>query len=399
MTSRERIGKLLRGEPTDRIPNGLMGCETASVHMLAYDKLKKLFGVKNKRNRLFSFMFNAVPEIEFLEKAGCDIIPLSTKLSPAPFWKDIEKNWKDESLFGITVQVPNSYHFRHNADGSTDWTDVGWHCPAGGLYFDEVPKEDDTDLDEITPDGFDPPKHLPEEYLRSLEEQAKFLYETTDFAISIGETIFDLQVAPGGYVNHFMYMALYPERMKEFLAKSLEAAKSNLIEVDQAVGKYCQIMGIAHDFGNNNDVMIGPQMWREIYKPFYKELFGFWHAHTGMKVNLHSCGSLHSILPDLIEAGVDILNPVQLCAKGMDSKTLSEEFGDRIIFYGGGFDSVACVGKTPEQVYENCRKDIERLSSKGKYIFAGVHNIPGDFSPESYEAMFRAYRDVNGGNR
>ena len=137
MTSRERIGKLLRGEPTDRIPNGLMGCETASVHMLAYDKLKKLFGVKNKRNRLFSFMFNAVPEIEFLEKAGCDIIPLSTKLSPAPFWKDIEKNWKDESLFGITVQVPNSYHFRHNADGSTDWTDVGWHCPAGGLYFDE----------------------------------------------------------------------------------------------------------------------------------------------------------------------------------------------------------------------------------------------------------------------
>ena len=79
----------------------------------------------------------------------------------------------------------------------------------------------------------------------------------------------------------------------------------------------------------------------------------------------------------------------------MDSKTLSEEFGDKIIFYGGGFDSVACVGKSAEEVYANCKKDIERLSSKGKYIFAGVHNIPGDFPPESYAAMFRAYNDVN----
>lgn len=394
MKPRERIKRFLQGEEIDRIPNGLMGCETASVHMLAYDKLKKILNVSNPRNRLFSFMFNAVPEIEFLEKAECDIIPLSTKLSPVPFWKDIEKNWKEEELFGIRVQVPVNYQFRHNDDGSVDWLDAKWHCPKGSLYFDPIPQDEDIDLDEITPDGFAPPQHFPEEYLRLLEEQAKYLYENTDFAISIGETIFDLQVAPGGYVNHFMYMALYPERMKEFLSISLEAAKSNLIEIDQAVGKYCQIMGIAHDFGDNNDVMIGPQLWREIYKPFYKELFDFWHKTTPMKVNLHSCGSIYNILPDLIEAGVDILNPVQLCARNMDSKTLSENFGKDIIFYGGGFDSVACINKTSEEVYENCKKDISALASNGKYIFAGIHNIPGDFPEESYRAMLKAYNDL-----
>ncbi len=392
MNSRERIKKFLSNEKIDRIPNGIMGCETASMHMLAYDKVKRVLGVQDTSNKLFSFMFNSVPSIEFLQKAECDIIPLSTKLSPSPFWQGNE--WKDENLFGVKVQVPKSYEFRHNKDGSVDWIGPNWHCPNGGLYFDPLPDNSYVELDDITPDSFDPPMHFPEEYLRMLENQAKFLYENTDFAISIGETIFDLQIDPGGYVNHFMYMALYPERMKEFLAKSLEAAKSNLIEVNQAVGKYCEIMGIAHDFGDNNDVMIGPQFWRELYKPFYKELFDFWHKNSNMKINLHSCGSLYNILPDLIEIGVDILNPVQLCAKNMDSKTLSEKFGKDIIFYGGGFDSVACVGKDKDQIYENCKKDILNLSKNGKYIFAGIHNVPGDFSEESYEAMFKAYNDV-----
>ncbi len=394
MTSRERIQKFLRGEKIDRIPNGIMGCETASVHLLAYEKIKKLYGINCPPQKLFSFMFNAVPDIEFLQKAECDIIPLSSKLSPAQFWKKGAIGWKEESLFGIKVMVPENYQFRHNQDGSVDWLDAKWHCPKGGLYFDPIPESNDVDIDEIFPDEFNPPMSLPEEYLRGLEEQAKFLYENTDFAISIGETIFDLQIDPGGYVNHFMYMVLYPERMKEFLEKSLMAAKSTLIEVDQAVGKYCQIMGIAHDFGNNNDVMIGPETWREIYKPYYKQLFDFWHKNSKMKVNLHSCGSLYSILPDLIEIGVDILNPVQLSAKNMDAKTLSEQFGKDIIFYGGGFDSVACIGKSFDEVYNNCKENIQTLASNDKYIFAGIHNIPGDFSADAYQAMFKAYNDV-----
>lgn len=394
MNSRERVNALLCGKKPDRIPNGLMCCETAGLHMLAYDKMKKIYGVNNPSNRMLSFMFNSVPETEFLEKAECDIIPLSTKLCPVPLWRDAEKSWKNEKLFGIDVQVPVNYNFRHNDDGSTDWLDANWHCPDGGLYFDPYPDNTEVDLDSITADDFAPPMHLPEEYLKNLEIQAKYLYESTQFAVSIGETIFDLQVAPGGYVNSFMYMALYPERMKEFLAKSLEAAKTNIVEIDQAVGKYCSVMSIAHDFGDNSDVMIGPQLWRNIYKPFYKELFAFWHEHSQMKINLHSCGSLYNIMPDLIEIGVDVLNPVQVSAKNMGAEKLADEFGGKIIFLGGGFNSVACMNKTPDEVYENCKKDILALSSKGKYIFAGVHNIPGNFPIETYEAMMKAYNDV-----
>ena len=135
-------------------------------------------------------------------------------------------------------------------------------------------------------------------------------------------------------------------------------------------------------------------MWRRIYKPHYKRLFTEWHKITGMKVNLHTCGSMIDILDDLIECGVDIYNPVQISANGMDPSILKRRFGDRLTFYGGVFDAVKLPTSSPaDEVYEAVKENIRSLSRGGGYIFAGVHNLPGDIPESHLRAMLEAYRD------
>ena len=165
--------------------------------------------------------------------------------------------------------------------------------------------------------------------------------------------------------------------------------------VDQAVGKYCDIMMIADDIGDMRGVTIGPDLWREIYKPHYQRLFAGWHEITDMKIHVHSCGSIIDVLGDLVECGVDILNPVQISARGMAAERLKAEFGDRLIFYGGAFDAVQTPPSVPaEVVYEATKRNIETLGSGGGYIFAGVHNIPGDTPASHLRAILQAYRDA-----
>lgn len=393
MTSRERIRKFYKGEKIDKMPNGFMGCETAGIHMVGYEKCKKIFNVKNGTNRFFTFMYNSMPDIEFLNKAECDYIMVSTRTAGAPFWKDADKLWKKENLFGINVSVPKIFDYRHNADGSVDWINNGWHCPKGSLYFEER-FDNNIDIDELYPEDWNPPVEFTDEQLREFEENAKWLYENTDLSLVMGETVLDLQVAPGGLANSFLYMGLYPERMKGYLDKANEITKKQLIQVDQAVGKYCDTMLIAHDFGDNNNVIIGPDFWRELYKPYYMDLFHFWHEHSHMKIAFHSCGSIREIIPDLIECGVDILNPLQVSAKGMSSKELVDNFGNDLIFYGGGYDATLCRGLSAEEVYKRCYEDVKNFSEKRKYIFAGVHNIPGDVSEEHLRAFFQVYQDL-----
>ena len=165
--------------------------------------------------------------------------------------------------------------------------------------------------------------------------------------------------------------------------------------MDQAVGKYVDILSIAHDFGDNRGVTIGDDLWREIYKPHYKKLFQGWHDITNMKINLHSCGSIVSIMEDLIECGVDIINPVQTSAAGMGVEMLKAQFGERVIFYGGAYVAqLIAKNMTYEEVYSAVCKNIKVLGKGGNYIFAGVHNLPADMPECHIKAMLDAFYDT-----
>jgi len=389
--------KFLKHEPVDRIPNGLGGCETAGLHNLAYHKFKRVLGVDDPANRVCTFMNNAIFEPPVIDAMQGDVILLRSRMCPSRFWgPDAAREWKPLHIWDIDLQVAEKWQFRQEPDG-TWWWDNSTKCVPGSLYFDWLPSGELMKLDDVanpSPKDFHRPHQIDETLLAKLAEDAKFLYENTDYAIGCGEMIDDLQLAPGGGPSWWMRMASDPDSCHEFIDKAVDASLAQLRQLEQAVGKYCAWLGIADDMGNTRGITIGPEMWRKIYKPHYKRLFTEWHKITKMKVNLHTCGSMCGILDDLIECGVDIYNPVQISANDMEPADLKRRFGGRLIFYGGVFDAVQLpVTTDADVVYETVKRNIRTFSAGGGYIFAGVHNLPGDIPEPHLRAMLQAYRD------
>ena len=398
MNGRERIQAFLNGGRVDRIPNGLGGCETAGLHAAAYHRLKNQLGITDCTNRFYTFMCNAVFEPAVLQAIHGDMVIANSSMCPADMWgPGSEEQWKELNIWGFPSQVPGDWQFRRDADGSWWWGER-MKCPPGGYYFDVPPaiaaKELSLTDPNPSPDSFHPSHEIDEERLKRAERGAKWLYQNTDYSVVCGESIHDLQMRPGGTENWWIRMISEPSAVHDFLDKMVDAALSQLEQLDHAVGKYCDTLLIADDMGNSRGVSIGPDLWREIFKPHYKRLFQGWHEKTHMKVIMHNCGAIVEILEDLIECGVDIINPVQISGEGMNPAELKRRFGGRIIFYGGAYDAILMAGeKSEDRVYEAVKKHIEILSAGGGYLFAGVHNLPADMPDSHLRAMLSAYED------
>jgi len=401
MNSRERVWAVVNGIGADRVPNGLGGCETAGLHAYAYSELQGVLGLERTPPRIDTFMCNAVFEEDMLRAIDGDILLVaSPRMCGSPL-RSIENEtfWKEQELWGRTFRVSTCEKFSEMNDGSVIWESAGGTvCPPGGFFFDSPHPTDLTaEFHYSSPKDYNPPHILDEKFLRNLEDTAKYLHESTEYSLCLGETITDLQIAPGGMIGSMILMLEDPDLMREFLQKSLDSALSQLKQLDQAVGKYIDILSIAHDFGDNKCVTIGANLWREIYKPFYKKLFTDWHSITKMKINMHSCGSNYAILGDLIECGMDIFNPVQISATDMNPEKLKAEFGSRLVFWGGGFDSQLFSPTVDyETTYAKIKRTITTLKQNGNYIFSGVHNLPADTPPHHLKAIVDAYMDTRG---
>lgn len=398
MNARERVRLVLNHQLPDRVPNGLGGCETAGMHLLAYDNLQQILGCERKPPRLDTFMTNAVFEEPVIKAMDGDIILLDSPLMCKSRLRGFSaEEWKDQMLWDRKFSISVKEFFAPQQDGSILWQSQGNAvCPKDGFYFDHPAVTDlMADLEIPDPDQYQPNPNLPDHLLRHLEEQAKRLYEETDLSICLGETIHDLQIAPGGMINSMLLMVEEPDVMHAFLEKSVETGLKQLQQLEQAVGKYVDILSIAHDFGDNRGVTIGDALWHEIYLPHYHKFFTGWKSITDMKINLHSCGAVSSILDDLIACGVDIFNPVQTSAANMSAASLKERFGDQLIFWGGAYDAqLLPASMSYDEVYEAVCRNIKILGAGGNFIFSGVHNLPADMPEHHIKAMIDAYFDA-----
>lgn len=398
MNSRERVRAVLQHQLPDRVPNALGGCETEGLHITAYGELQKVLNVPPHPPRVDTFMTNAVFEESVIHAMQGDVILLDSPLMcKSRLRGDVSDQWKQQELWGKTYSISVKDCFRQNSDGSIVWETAGnVVCPPGGLYFDRSEPTNLMEAFEVPdPDAFHPWDTYSDELLRHLEKEAKRLYDETDLCICLGESVTDLQYAPCGKIGTMCLMLEEPEIMKALLEKCADAGLKQIELLEQAVGKYVDILSIAQDFGDNRGVTIGPSLWREIYKPAYKRLFQGWHQRTGMKINMHSCGSIDAILGDMIECGVDIINPVQTSAANMDARSLKQRFGKDIVFWGGGYDAQLIPQDADYQtVYEAVAENIRILGEGGGYFFSGVHNLPGNLSQTHLKAMLDAWMDV-----
>ena len=176
---------------------------------------------------------------------------------------------------------------------------------------------------------------------------------------------------------------------RKILDKQVQAYVPRIDKYIEAVGKFVQIILVNDDLGTQNGLQMSPEIYREVIKPFHKILWNYIKQKSKKYLLLHSCGSIYEIIPDIIELGIDALNPVQISAKDMDTAKIKKEFGKYITLWGGGCDTQKVLPYgTPEEVKAEVRKQVEILSTGGGFVFCQVHNIQPDVPPENIIAMY-----------
>ena len=193
-----------------------------------------------------------------------------------------------------------------------------------------------------------------------------------------------------------MNLALDPTGVHDFLDRLVEIHLKNLERFLSAVGDSIDIILFGDDLGMQSGPQISPEMYQEFFKPRHQLMWAKAKELANVKVMLHCCGGVRELLPDLIDAGLDTINPVQTTARGMDPEGLKKDFGKEIVFWGGGCDTqLILLNGNPEEVYAHTKEQIEIMSPGGGFVFQQVHNILPGVPPENIIAMFEAVNDFN----
>jgi hypothetical protein len=329
-----------------------------------------------------------------IQRLGIDVLPVPRLVQDFGMRIDSFIPW---SLNEATpVQMPGNFAPVKDSEGSLclylDGELVGKKAPASP-YFDRTIEFKVNDP--LPPIETIPMRLFGDDDLAWRRRWATTLRAETDKAI-VGE--FGLILGRwGSYQEWLMTVAAEPEYVKAFYERKVENLIANARLFKEAVGSSIDIMWLGEDFGTQQGLMIRPEVFDSLVAPSYRRFFDWIHANTEWKVFFHCCGGIYPIIPTLIETGVDILNPVQVEAAGMDAARLKREFGDRLVFWGGGIDTQTVLPfGNREQIRAQVRERIRTFGPGGGFVFTPSHNIQGDVPAENLIAMYEAVREYGG---
>lgn len=379
MNSRERVLKTLNHEEPDRVPFDLGGTVTTGIHHIAYSNLLDYLGYDDKEAEIGEIIQQlAAIDEEILRELNVDVRPLFCGL-PEDWELEIKEN-DDYTKF-------------------TDQWGIEWKKPKkNGLYYDlsSSPFSDMKTPEEVKKYEFPDPRD-PNRFL-GVEEKVQSLKEDSSAAIALAGI-------SAGFLEMAYWLRGYEQFFEDFISNQamaeaiLDKTVNNKIEFWQEAlnrfGDKVDIVVEADDFASQRGMIISPETYRKFIKPRQKRLFqAIKDVDEDVYIFFHSCGAVYEIIPDLIEAGVDALNPVQISAKNMDAYKLKEEFGDEITFWGGGVNTQEILNKkSPKEVKENVKRRIDTLAPGGGFVFAAVHNIQADVPPENIMAMWETWKE------
>jgi len=398
MTSRERILLTLKHEEPGRVPIDLGGMRSSGIHAIAYNKLKRYLNCEDKSVKIYDLGQQlAIVDNEIRERVFSDVVEL--KRLDGGFGTRID-NWKRFDMFpdGGEYYVPADFNPKVLADGSfaaeKDEKVVAL-MPKGGYYFDNIyaPLANVSDRKEI---DIILSYKITDEELDFLEVQAREIKKNIDCAIlgSFGGNFIEMGHTLFGYQEFMERLILGKSFIEYFLSKLEEKYLEELERYLNRVGKYIDIIVLGDDYGTQEDLQISIKMFRQLFKPHMKALCDFIKKKSDVYIFLHSCGAVSKLIPDFINAGIQILNPVQTNAKGMSPEFLKREFGKDIVFWGGGCDTQRILPfGTLEEVEDDVKKRIDIFAPEGGFVFAAIHNIQKEVSPAKVLRLFDTARD------
>ena len=421
MNSRERLRAAINHKSADRVPvdfgaSAVTGIGIGAVHRLRHALLpNECFSVKViEPYQMLGEIDDALHRTLSLDVAG--IYP------PSNMFGFKNEGWKPFTLFdGTKVLVPKDFNVTRDKnndlliypEGDLSSSPRG-RMPVNGYFFDTIIKQDPIDNTSLNPeDNLEEFSTLNEEDLRYYQDSAQNLYKKTDYGILMtlpGVAFGDIALVPAPWLKHpkgirdveEWYVSTLTRRdyVYAVFEKQCEIGLKNIDLLADAVGDLVDVVFVTGtDFGTQRGPFISPESYRDLFFPFHKAVNKKIHEKTKWKTFIHSCGSIVSLIPDFIEAGFDILNPVQTSAEGMDPEFLKKEFGKDMIFWGGGIDTQKTLPfGTPEEVYQEVVSRLEIFSRDSGYIFNSIHNVQSNIPTENILSMFQAVWDFNGVN-
>jgi len=379
MNSRDRLLTTLDHREPDRVPLDLGSTQVSGIHLVAYQGLRQALGLRPVEAQLSDYIQGlALPDDDVIERLGVDVrglFPLNSH------------NWN------VREEDAGDYWAYHDEWGITH------HRPkSGGLYFSivQVPLGDPN----LTAGGIRRhswPNMADPARIAGLRELAES-YRSAGFGVVLKDPfagIFEMSQRIVGMENIMIMMALRKEVAGVLFDKLLELKLSFWEMALPQLADMVDVVSQADDYGTQESQLISPAMFREQIKPRLKILFERVKSLApDSKRFFHSCGNVRPLLPDYIEIGVEILNPVHIRAKGMDPAALKREFGQDLVFWGGGVDTQGVLPHgTPQEVKDDVRRNIEALAPGGGFVFNTVHNIQADVPPQNIIAMWEALQE------
>jgi len=407
MTPRQRILAALNHQQPDRVPIDFGAHRSSGIAAIAYRKLRKALGLPERAIRVYDPVQQlAIIDEDVLQRFCVDAIELGRGFALE------DKDWADWVLpdgspcqmpaWALPERQPGEWVIRSETSGR-----ILAKMPDGALYFEQCywPFLDGDDLDRL-PEALaenmwcavrSPPGPLVSgpEGPRLFAEGARELRARTDRAIVglFGGNLLETGQFLYRIDNFLMLLAANPDRANEFLDRLVEIHLTNLEKYLAAVGPYIDIIVFGDDLGMQNGPQMSRAMYREMFMPRHARMWKRAKELADVKVMLHCCGGIRPLLPDLIEAGLDAVNPVQITCAGMDAARLKDDFGDKITFWGGGCDTRFVLSKAmPADIQQHVRCQVEILSCGGGFVFQQVHNVLADVQPDNVIAMFDALR-------
>jgi hypothetical protein len=414
MNARERILTALAHQEPDRVPLDLGSSPTTGMHVSSVYQLRQALhldppGTPVKVTEPYQMLGEIAPDL--MAALGVDVIGLS---NPNTMFGYPLSGWKPWTFFdGTPVLVPGDFNTQPEPNGDILMYPEGdptappsGRMPAGGFYFDAIVRQPAFDEDHLDPaDNCEEFQLISEADLDFYEKEVDRLYTETDQAIlaNFGGTGFgDIALVPAVQLKNprgirdmeewYMSTVMRRDYIWAVFEKQCEIGLENLKRLHQRIGDKIAVAYISGaDFGAQNGPFISPKAYRDLYQPFHKIINTWVHENTGWKTYIHSCGSIFKLLPDILEAGFDILNPVQTSAADMGAEGLAERFGDQVTFWGGGVDTQQVLPfGTPEEVKLQVQERMRIFGRGGGFVFNPIHNVQAGVPVENLLALYEA---------
>ena len=419
MNSKERVKKALNFENPDRVPIDFNGTGVTGMHATCVAALRDHYGLE-KRPVMLNEPYQMLGDIEpdLMDALGIDVAPFPAEKTMFGFrnenWKEFKAPWGQDLLVSEHFNVTEA----ENGDlllypeGDTSVPPSG-RMPVGGYFFDTIVRQEP-----IVEENLDPKDNLEEfslitdEGLAHFAAQAALLKDSQRAVVGgVGGTGFgDIALVPAPFLKHpkgirdieEWYVSTVARRdyVHAIFSAQCDFALQNLSRVHEIVGDVFDVLFVCGtDFGTQTSSFCSNETFEDLYAPYYRKINDWTHQHTNWKTFKHSCGAVEKFIPQFIDVGFDILNPVQCSAVGMDPGTLKERYGDRIVFWGGGVDTQKTLPfGTTDEVKKEVLSRCEIFSKNGGFIFNAIHNVQANTPVENIVAMFDAVNEFNGVN-